>query len=171
MAQKLPYSDGAMIYNSTEHRYILTPDYVKNALNVDLEVRLNSHGTSDRATLAQNYLSRISREVYTWIYAHNNQLILEYYLAKSETARHVIQAAMEEQVLYWLANGDPALMTGVDSKRGAYADRRTIRGSIISPIAEGMLENTILPETGCALTYTGYYGLRTNLPKYEEEDY
>lgn len=171
MAQKLPYSDGAMLYDYENHRYVLTLDHVKNVLNVDLETRLNTHGSSDRATLAQAYLNRISREVYIWLYGHNNQLLLEYLCAKSETARRVILSALEEQLLYWLANGDVALMPGVDVRRGAYADRKAISRAAIAPNVEAILESTVLPETGCALTYTGYYNIFRALPAYETEEY
>ena len=171
MAQKLPYSDGSMMYDYTNHRYVLTLDHVRNVMNVDLEMRLNTHGSGNRATIAQSYLNRISREVYIWLYGHNDQLVIEYLCAKSETARRVILAALEEQLLYWLANGDPALMTGVDTRKGAYADRKTVRSAIISPIAEGILESMVIPETGCALTSTGYYNVLKALPAYDEEEY
>lgn len=171
MAQKLPYSDGAMSYDYENHRYVLTLDHVKNVLNVDLETRLNTHGSGNRATLAQSYLNRISREVYIWLYGHNNQLLIEYLCAKSETARRAILTALEEQLLYWLANGDVALMTGIDVRRGAYADRKVISRATIAPNAESVLVNTILPETGCSLAYTGYYNIFKALPAYESEEY
>lgn len=171
MAQNLPYNDERMTYDYYDHRYVLTPDHVRNELNVDLESRLNTHGTANRATLAVSYLKRVSREIYNYIYAHNDQLLLEYICAKSETARRVICAAMEEQVLYWLANGDVGLMTGVDPKRGSYAEQKTVRRAMIAPNAEGLLETMIIPEISAPLIYTGHYAIFKALPAYDSEGY
>lgn len=171
MDQKLPYNDERMTYDYYEHRYVLTPDHVRNELNIDLESRLNTHGSANRSTVAVAYLKRVSREVYNFIYAHNDQSLLEYLCAKSDTARRAICSAMEEQLLYWLANGDVALLPGVDSKRGTYADMRVIKSATIAPNAQSVIRNTILPETNTTLIYAGYYNVFIDLPAYETEGY
>ena len=67
MDQKLPYNDERMTYDYYSHRYVLTPDHVRNELNVDLENRLNTHGTANRATLAVSYLKRVLRGKFSCI--------------------------------------------------------------------------------------------------------
>lgn len=162
-----PLSDELMFYSFEEHRYILNNKDISNNLGEDLNVRLNKKGASNIENVVSNFLNQISFEIYNYIYSFNsNNRGQCYVIAKSKTARNIIKKAMEQQVLYTLANGDLNIFGGVDIRKGHvmpnFADR------VISPLAKQTL-SMIIPEIGCSIVYPGYLYIHT--PSYEKGGY
>jgi hypothetical protein len=175
MAHVFPYSDNAMTYSYQTHRYTLTADAVKEALNVDLETVMNPAGAVDRAAIVPVLLSTISREIYAYIYScgiDNN--LQEYLAAKHPQARHIILDAMIAQVEYMILNGDIYKLSGVDIRKGGVMDQRSMRKVQIAPMAQDVLARPLSSALPC-LTYRSAFSapdLNSKfLPAYEEEEY
>ena len=152
-----PYNDETMTYDMDTHQYVLTLDYVKNELGIDLPSRLNTAESDDPQMAAQYVLKQVSNEVYSYIYAHNtNALAQEYYACKLESSRVVIRKAMIEQLSYELISGALANFSGVNVKTGLIMDRKGIERAIIGFNAKKALDG-VIPEIGIALTYQGYW--------------
>lgn len=161
-----PKTDELMYYDFSEHRYILTPKDVLDHLGENL-TRLNRSGANNIENVARNFLNQISLEIYNFIFSCNtNNRAQEYILAKSKSAREIIQKAMEQQVLYVLSNGDLHMYSGVDIRKGqvmqSFAER------VISPLAKQYLSKMI-PEIGCSILYPGF--LHICVPSYEKGGY
>lgn len=156
MAQTYPYSNTEMTYNLTEHRYILTPEYVLSRTGIDLNTVLNPGFVTQTQQLAQNWLDQLSSEIYTWIYEQNaNNVMQEFFLAKVPTLRDYLKNAMIQQVLYVLKNGDLNMYSGVNVKTGQIMDKNLLVQVAVAPNAQREL-NRIVPELGIAITYSGY---------------
>ena len=169
--QTYPYNDGDMVYDSTLHRYILTPEFVQRSSGIDLTVVLNSRGVSDKAALPVNYLRNISSVIYAHIYkASGDHFLAEYLAAKHPTARHLIKSAMLEQVLYTVANGDITKLSGVNVRSGSTMHRGSLVAASIAPVAEAFLEQP-LDEKTPALAYRGRVYFPKPLPAYVTEGY
>ena len=156
MAQTYPYTDTEMTYDDAQHRYILTPEYVTTKTGIDLNAVLNPGFTTNPQQLVQHWLDQLSSEIYTWIYEQNaNNVMQEYFLAKTPTLREYIKNAMLQQVLYVLKNGDLNMYSGVNVKTGQIMDKNLLVQVAIAPNAQREL-NRIVPELGIAITYSGY---------------
>lgn len=101
-----PYNDETMEYDYTLHGYVLTKKGVLDFLNTNLDTYLDATGDSDPSTLGEKVLRKISRHVYSWIYAHTpNEDFIERVLATYPPARERIREVLIAEVDYNLQNG------------------------------------------------------------------
>lgn len=175
MSEKIyPYSDDAMTYSEKWHRYVLTPQAVRDHLGVDLETRLNTRGAVDRAAVAPAFLNSVSRELYAYIYSCGVQNAMQEFLAaKHPAARDILFEAMLEQVNYTLLNGDITKLSGVDIRKGTVMDRKALVVAQIDPVAIEILSRPLDAVTPC-LIYNGasfMFYRPIKLPAYEAEGY
>ena len=160
----MAYDDSTMEYNSSAHRYVLTEDYCRDVLGEDLRL-LNANG-ANIDNLANQYLNRVSRTVYNYIYAHSNYYeYLEYYLAMQDSARNIIKDAMSEQLLYQLANGDLTVMSGVNKATNSAIPRKDMKGAMFAPQLDSILDRDR------EILYNGQRNFITDIPTYEEGGY
>lgn len=158
MAQSLPYSDDYMRYDYSSHRYVLTLKYATDVLGVDMERRIASNRGTNQTAVINMQLNTVSLQIYNYLYAGtNNEKALQWIIAKSPTARQVIQDAMGQQLTYFLMVGDLSRSTKPEERK-LYMDEQ----------AKITLTKTI-PETGVALIYRGAY--RFCGPPYSEGGY
>ncbi len=156
--QKFPYSDNEMTYDYAKHRYVLTIDYVRNVLGVDLTAEYNTNNSVTSPIVLKSFLDNASSEVYNYLYAHNNTKTIQYIIAKCESARAIIKEALSKQVLYTVFNGD----LGFSSKKEE-------QEMSLSKYAKEILDNQEVSETGTTLTYVGPYSF--NAPDYKKGEY
>lgn len=166
-----PYSDSAMRYDMTAHRYVLTEAGVRNDMGIDLSTRLNPRGSVNRSELAAQVLNQISVQIYAFLYRITiDRAVLTYIAAKHPAARENIKAAMQQQLMYFLANGDISKMSGVNQRTGQIMPQNALYDAIIDPIAVSYLDNKLDNNTP-ALTYTGRWYLTSRVPDYAEGGY
>lgn len=166
-----PFSDDMMIYDKVRHRYVLTEKGVEIATGIRLSLQVNT-ALGETNNVVNYYLRLISDRIYNFIYSKaDNERLLEYVMAKSETCRQMLFDAMIAQTVYFVVNGDISQFAGVNIKTGSVVDRRIIKTNAISPDAELILLNTDIPElNGNTVLYQSrlnYY----NLPTYEAGGY
>lgn len=154
--QTYPFSDKYMRYDLSTHRYVLTTDYLKDMLSVDIERRTN--GVVQAQNAINNLLDRVSLLLYGYVYGFNNKQVLTYIIAKSPSAREIIMTAMGQQAMYVLSVGDLTLSPKAE-ERTAWLD--------IS--AKNILENAEVAETGRSLCNCIPYRIR--VPAYDEAGY
>ena len=168
-----PYDDAGMTYSYQLHRYVLTPDAVRQHLNVDLASVLNPAGAVDRAGVPAAFLAQVSREIYSFIYSCGiDNVLQEYAAAKHPNARRIIFDAMLAQVEYLVLNGDLYNVSGVDIRKGTVMDQRALRKVQIAPAAQDILARQLDSFTP-SLVYRGAWSVypRLRLPAYEGEGY
>ena len=154
--QTYPFSDKYMRYDLRSHRYVLTPEYLKEMLSVDVERRTG--GTVQGQNAINNLLDRVSLLLYGYVYGFNNKQVLTYIIAKCPSARQIIMDAMGQQAMYVLSVGDLTL--------SPKAEERT---SWLDISAKNTLENAEVAETGRALCNCIPYRIR--VPAYDEAGY
>jgi hypothetical protein len=125
--------------------------------------------------VASAFLSNISREIYSYIYACGaDNDTQEYIAAKHPAARRIILEAMLAQVEYTILNGSIYQISGIDIRKGSVMDQRALRRAQIAPMAQDILSRSLAPDTPC-LTYRGTFDLfplnLKFLPAYDEEGY
>mgnify|MGYP003299717680 CR=1 FL=1 len=158
-----PFNNEDMIYNFTTHRYVLTNEYVTNKLGIDLQARVGSNRGINASTIINNLLNNVSMQVYNYLFSHNPKQLLEYVIAKSPSAREIILQAMGAQAVYLFSVGDTTKILD-ESERKMWLDI----------MAEQILKNQEVNETGVPLTYVGknaYWWLVNTLPTYEKGNY
>ena len=166
-----PFNDADMTYSHQTHRYTLTPDAVRQHLNVDLDTVLNPAGSQDRAALVPTFLASVSREIYAYIYSCGiDNFAQEYTAAKHPAARRILLDAMLSQVEYEILNGSIYNLSGVDVRKGHVMDTRALRRVQIAPMAQDVLARNLDANTA-SLVYRGSTAIMLNLPAYEEEGY
>lgn len=133
-----PYNNEDMVYNYETHRYVLTPGYVKEKMGVDVEARYKIPG----AIIA--ILETVSEICYGYMHEFNNTVMQDYIVAKTESGRNLIKQAMRSQTY-------DALLNGIFDT-GASKEERELW---ISQGAKRALDNTLIPEIGTVITYTG----------------
>ena len=135
-------SDNYCVYNKSEHRYVLTRDYVLEQLNIDLCDVLNTSGNvSDVAKMPEIVLDRVSRQIYGYVYKASAYVCeRERELALNDKHRPHLVAAMAEQLTYILNNGDVSAFSGVNPLNGMTVDPTRMRLAEIAPIARDILE-------------------------------
>lgn len=167
--QTYPYSDSTMTYSLEDHRYVLTPAYVRTKTGIDLLRVLNPGFSAEPQQLVSAWLDQLSLEIYTWIYEFNrNNPIQEYMLAKHPILRDYIRTAMIQQVLYVLKDGDLNMYSGVNVKNGQIIDKKLLVQAAIAPNAQREL-NRIVPGWEIAITYQGQ--INTPIGFRPREDY
>lgn len=158
-----PYDDNTMIYDMDSHQYRLTIGYVRDELGVDLPSRLNTAQSDDPQKVAEFRLKQVADEVYSYIYAHSsNAMMQEFYAAKLESTREIIRKAMLEQLSYELVSGALSMFSGINVKTGQVIDRQKMKDAVIGFNAQKVLDR-IVPELGVALTYQGKFYTPTNI--------
>lgn len=138
---KYPYSDDFMKFDEPTQRYILTEQDVRENLDINLQKRLlNSDAIN-------TVLRQVSTQVYSYIHKFNaNNRWQDYVISKTKKGREIIKEAMEQQLIYFLTNGDLSRSTD-PNKRLLWFDE-TAKETLMQPI----------PEIGCSICYTGYMG-------------
>lgn len=164
---KAPYSDNYMTYDTTEHRYILTDDFVREKMNVELDDLLDASSTAaDIANEKAKFLDRVSLMVYNFIY---RLCPLRYHkereLALDVTCRTPLRQAMAEQIFYIMFNGDLSLYSGVNAVSGTQLEARRLRESEIAPMAKDVLASAKILQLAVPPN------VREIEPRYEEEGY
>lgn len=146
-----PLTDEKMSYDMNTHRYVLDKTYIMNNYGVNLDTILEKTGDANSTTLATRFMKRVSMVVYNYIYKHTEQqLLVEYMLAKAEHLRPVILEALAEQALWMLNNGDIGIQAGVDFINMTAMEAPVLRQKSVSIYTEDILENA-------GILYTGYY--------------
>lgn len=137
----MPQNDNRMTYDKSHHRYVLTTEDVLTTLNIDLAAELRQNGlAADEANEAARLLDRVSRLVYSYIYRHADRpRLMERRLALDTALRPIICEAMEEQLLYILANGDLTNVSGINTETGAVVTRDALLTASVSPVAGAVL--------------------------------
>ena len=161
-----PFNDYAMIYDKSHHAYVLTTEDVLVNLNINLPNELRTNGlAADEANEAEKLLERVSKIIYRFIFSHTTKpKKIERQLALDPSFRDTIKEAMEEQLLYILANGDLTNVSGINTETGAVISRETLKSSSISPASIEILLNA-------GLLYCGICWVPDITPKYDEEGY
>ena len=109
---KYPYSDDFMIYDYVNHRYVLTAKDVTDNLEIDIFTRMKN------AKAVDMLLRQVSMQVYNYIHQYNtNNKAQDFVIAKTKDGRRIIKDAMEQQLIYFLTNGD--LSRSTDEKKRA----------------------------------------------------
>ena len=155
---KYPYNDNSMIYDFKKHRYILTLDYVKNVLGIDIEARLSANNTVNATTVFNSFLDNVSIQVYNYLYQYNNSKIIQWIIAKHQSARDIILEAMRNQILYVIYNGDMGFSTKKEEQEVS-----------LNIYAKQILDTQEVCETVTTLTYVGNYPFWA--PCYEYGEY
>lgn len=160
--KNLPRDDELMTYLKEEHRYILTSDYVKSKLNIELDTLLTN------ATEARVFLDEISEITYDVLFSeigHNNfnQEVEEFKISKTEEGRSTIKRAMISMVKYAVRSGGTLLgdQHGVDIKTGNVIDIERLRTTsvMVSGQAKRIFKNA-------GLMFTGEYTYRVHPDAY-----
>lgn len=162
----MPYSDNQMTYNERAHRYVLTQECVLEDMNIDLGAVLNTSDVADVAIAQEQFLDRVSRIIYSWIYSVNPlRFRTERELALNESHRPFILEAMKEQVLYILNNGDLTALSGINLDTGITTEESKKRASSIAPLSKD-----ILIDAGIVKAFVPLYE-REIVPNYQGEGY
>lgn len=130
-----PYSDEYLYYDTVSHRYILTENYVMAKFSKTLISKYKSS--------LPLILDRVSALVYGYIHEHNDSLMQDYIIAKTQGGRDIIREAMSNQFTYMCIVGDLS-MSSDNNKRANYIDI-TAKNSLLKTI----------PEIGTTILYTG----------------
>ena len=142
-------NDSMMTYKIEARRYVLT-ESAALALNINLRTMLNTTGVPQVHELADQVLDRISRTVYNFIFLHGDR---EQKLAELESRdayyRPFLREAMEEQLLYFIANGDLSLTAHVNVANGMQLDRTGKRNAMYAPMMQDVLAQTDILYVGC----------------------
>ena len=158
---KTPYSDNYMTYDKESHRYVLTNERVIQKMNINLGALLDTPYSVDISAETEQFLDRISRMIYGYIYrvcphryAKERELALE-----SEHREHLM-SAMEEQIRYVMFNGDLSLYCALDT-HVAEASRK----GEIAPLARDILASSDIIKMAVPRNS------RDIEPQYEKEEY
>ena len=138
----IPYDDNYMMYDRREHRYVLTENFVREKMNIELSSLMDTSFSVDVTNEARLFLDRVSRTVYGYIYRLcPHRYAKERELAFDEKMRDVLRDAMAEQITYIIFNGDLSLYSGLNASGGGTESSR-IRSAEIAPIVRDILTNT-----------------------------
>lgn len=139
-----PYSDNFMIFDETSKRYVLTNEYVRQRLGIDLIGSASERDFSNSEIAVKHFLEEISDDIYNFIHAHNiNTAKQDLLIAYVPSLRNILQKAMGQQVIYARMNGMLAYSTDKDKAYMA-----------VCPKAKQTLLQ-VVPELGYSILYTG----------------
>ena len=130
-----PYSDEYLYYDTVSHRYILTENYVMAKFGKVLASKYKGS--------LPLILDRVSALVYGYIHEHNDSVMQDFIIAKTQGGRDIIREAMSNQFTYMSIVGDFSTSSD-DNKRTKYLDI-TAKNSLLKTI----------PEIGTTILYTG----------------
>ena len=132
---KTPYSDTYMTYDTESHRYVLTSEFVIQKMNINLGALLDTPYSVDISAESGQFLERISRMIYGYIYrVCPHRYERERALALEEALREPLMRAMEEQIRYVMFNGDLSLYCALDTHVAEAS-----RNGEIAPLARDIL--------------------------------
>ena len=115
-----PYSDDYMTYDEAQNRYVLTEKAVLDEYGIDLSAEALDSGN---LIAVKSILRRVSKNVYNFIHGFSCQNeTQDLMIARSESGRQMIQAALLEQFLYMRVNGDLSLSSNRDERMNAVSD-------------------------------------------------
>ena len=145
-----PYNDENLVYDYDAHQYIITYQGVLNGLGEDL------YKYNMDVPTAANFLERISKQVYRYIYQYPKQSAIrwvEYRLAREEELRDIIFQAILGQVEYYLASAGPliAMQTGVSIEKSKVIPLEELRGN------RKIAESTEMILLNSGILYAGHY--------------
>lgn len=139
-----PYSDEYMIFDAVTNRYVLTKQYVRDVLAIDLDTRINDRTTINPQAMKNRLLRLASNHVYNFIHEHNvNTAAQDYLIAHCPALRPIIRDAMGEQLTYILQSGDES-RAPTRSQRALWFDKSA---------ADTLAQN--VPGLGISILYTG----------------
>ena len=161
-------TDTYMRYDREGHRYVLTSDYVREVMNVELsDVLCTSGSVSDTANVEERFLDRVSAQIYSYVYRNSPTTYrIERELALDDGYRPHLRDAMAEQLTYLLTSGDVSVFSGVNVLTGAVLDPVRMRQAEIAPLARDILESR-----GVVRRALSPYLLPDITPTYEEDGY
>lgn len=139
-----PYNDNYMIFDESTQRYILTVEYVRERLGIDLESTIKQRNGVNTQILVNHFLEEVSDDIYGYIHRFNhNTAKQDALIATVPSLRVIIQKAMGQQLLYSRLNG----LLGYSVEK----EKRDAR------IAEKAIDTLIqvVPEIGISILYTG----------------
>ena len=161
-------TDNYMKYDMRKHRYVLTNEYVREVMNVELSDVLNTSGSIiDTANMPEIVLDRVSALIYGYIYrnsAYTNKKERE--LALDDSYKTYLRDAMAEQLIYILNNGDASAFSGVNVLNGTSIDPMRMRQAELAPLARDIIESRGLVSRG--IPPFGAWDIK---PTYEEDGY
>jgi hypothetical protein len=136
----MPTSDNVLTYDFDYHMYVINPDYLKNAFDVDFISREGS------LTKAKNLCRSFSQVIYNYIYNHKlkNKRYWEYVLAFDDNLRDVIRKCLIEQALYENESSVSKLQNqiGINFLNGIVISKNDLRGiRRIATAVEDILRN------------------------------
>lgn len=142
--QVYPFSDGYMIFDEVTNRYVLTEQYVRDVLAIDLDTRITDRTTVNPQAMKDRLLRLASNHVYNFIHEHNvNAAAQDCLIARCPALRPIIRDAMGEQLTYILQNGDLSRAPTL-SQRALWFDKSA---------ADILVQN--VPGLGISILYTG----------------
>lgn len=140
-----PFSDDFMKFDELSQHYVLT-EYALKYNGTNIRERLARNKNTNATAVITRLLVRVSDIIYEYIHtfsADNHRQ--DQIIASTQVGRAIIQKAMLEQAEYFLLNGDLTRSVEKDKRDIAidYSAKRTL--------------DTIIPELGIPITYTGGY--------------
>lgn len=136
-----------MVYDFQKHRYILTPQFVRDR-GIDLDIVLNKDLFPDPQVAIEVVLDRISLLVYANIYNYGRQKrYKEFLLACHPDIRDIVKEAMFERLNYVTTNEDLSVKSGALVSQGVRIETQDLVPSLI--------EEMLLRPTG--LLHRGEY--------------
>lgn len=139
-----PYSDNFMIFDEESKRYVLTNEYVRQRLGIDLLNGANERDFANAEIAVKHFLEEVSDDIYNFIHAHNvNTEKQDYLIENIPSLRSIMQKAMGQQVIYSRMNG-----------MLAYSSDKEKQFMAVCPKAKQTLLQ-VVPEIGISILYTG----------------
>lgn len=104
------YDDEHMFYDYTQHRYILTPEYIADKYGIQLNDILDASSDISPETLPERFLDRVSMEIYNACYQWSSDpRKTEYVLSFSDYRDCLMNAMGEYAYTLLLSNRDPSV--------------------------------------------------------------
>ena len=156
-AKIFPYESEEMTYKPhPTARYVLTPEYVKTVLGIDLSDRGLVVG-SNPSMHATRTLDRVSRKVYRYCLENAvNTELMSLIMAKAPSVRNHIRDMMLAEIEYEMSGVSPIITR--DRER-------------VSPETEEIANNITIPEIGTVIRYCGELNFGLGLPNWMRGDY
>lgn len=138
-----PYSTEYMAFDEVTCRYVLT-EAALEANGTQLRKRLTRNRATNATAVINRFLRRVSDIIYNYIHEFNaDNKRQDEWIATLPSGRRIIEQAMLEQCEYMLMNGDLSRSVELDKRRAAI------------DMSAKMTLDTVIPELGVPITYTG----------------
>lgn len=139
--------DKFLKYDSINHRYYITPEYILNYYGTNLSEMSAFREDINPSTAVERYLKRLSMVLYNYIYEYaNDKEIMEYLLASKYEWRDAIREALGELAYSFSQTGnDFSLVNGLTLDSGKELEYRDLMIQLFPPSVKHILEaNDIL---------------------------